>query len=146
MVKEEALRELGPGGDTIEPASASLRILVAEDNAFNQRVIRSALRRHGCEPDIVADGRAAVEAAMRRRYDLVLMDIEMPELDGRAAAREILAQLAAEERPRIVAVTSLTEPDELDACLAAGMLDVLGKPLDVLHLAAVLRACPRRTS
>lgn len=138
-MSDEAFPRLGSDGDTI-----SLRILVAEDDAFNQRIIRSALRRHGCEPDVVVNGRAAVIAVSERRYDLVLMDIQMPVLDGLAATREICARMTADERPPIVALTSLNSEADRQACIAAGMRSVLHKPLDVPELTAVLRACSRR--
>lgn len=143
---DELTSRLGSSGDRDDATVITLRILVAEDDLFNQRVIRSALRRHGCEPDVVDDGRAAVEAVAGRHYDLVLMDIQMPHLDGLAATREICARITADRRPSIVALTSLTSEADRQACFAAGMLDVLHKPVDAPRLAEVLRACPRRGS
>ncbi len=124
--------------------SSRLRILVAEDNPFNQRVILGALRRLGYTADVVTDGRAAVEAVASKPYDLVLMDVMMPELDGVAATREICARWPSEQRPRIVAITAQATADDHAACLAAGMADFLTKPLETPRLAAVLQVCPRR--
>lgn len=124
--------------------SSRLRILVAEDNPFNQRVILGALRRLGYTADVVTDGRAAIEAVASKPYDLVLMDLMMPELDGVAATREICARWPGEQRPRIVAITAQATADDHTACLAAGMADFLTKPLETSRLAAVLQACPRR--
>jgi len=125
-------------------AASRLRILVAEDNPFNQRVILAALRRLGYTADVVTDGRAAVDAVAGTPYDLVLMDVMMPELDGVAATREICARWASGQRPRIVAITAQATADDHAACLAAGMVDFLTKPLETSRLAAVLQACPRR--
>ena len=125
-------------------AASRLRILVAEDNPFNQRVIVGALRRLGYAADVVTTGRAAVDTVAAAVYDLVLMDVMMPELDGVAATREICARWAAVERPRIVAITAQATAEDHAECLAAGMADFLTKPLDTSRLAAVLEACPRR--
>jgi len=127
-----------------ERAPGELRILVAEDNPFNQRVIVGALRRLGYAADVVVDGRAAVAAVADRAYDLVLMDLMMPVLDGLAATREICARWQADERPRIVAITAQATADDHAACLAAGMVDFLTKPFETSRLAAVLQGCPRR--
>lgn len=128
-----------------EPSPSRLRVLVAEDNPFNQRVIVGALRRLGYATDVVMDGRAAVEAVASKPYDLVLMDLMMPELDGVAATREICERWAVGERPRIVAITAQASAEDQAACLDAGMADFLTKPLVMERLAAVLEACPRRS-
>lgn len=128
----------------VQAAMGKLRILVAEDNPFNQRVIVGALKRLGHAADVVMDGRAAVEAVERKVYDLVLMDVMMPELDGVAATREICGRWPAEARPRIVAITAQATADDHAACLAAGMADFLTKPLETARLALVVESCPVR--
>jgi CheY-like chemotaxis protein len=126
------------------PESRALRVLVAEDNPFNRRVIVAALGRLGQVADVVGDGRAAVDAVADTHYDLVLMDVMMPGLDGLAATREICARWSAGERPRIVAITAQANAGDHDECMAAGMADSLCKPLDPRRLAAILHDCPRR--
>jgi CheY-like chemotaxis protein len=118
-----------------------MRILVAEDNVVNQRVASAMLGRFGYQVDLAANGVEAVEAVRNAAYDLVLMDLQMPELDGLGAVRQILAEHPPERRPRIVALTANAFAEDRDACLAAGMDDYLSKPLrsDTLEQ-ALLRA------
>lgn len=129
-------------GPTVD--AGKLRILIAEDNPFNQRVILGALRRLGYAADVVMDGCAAVDAVAGKVYDLVLMDLMMPELDGVSATREICGRWPVGERPRIVAITAQATTEDHETCLAAGMTDFLTKPLDTQRLAAALQECPRR--
>lgn len=121
------------GGD-----EAPLRILVAEDNPVNQKVIQGLLDRLGHTVTLVADGREAVAAALSERFDLILMDLHMPEMDGLEATREIRRR-ESEERHRIVALTARALHDDRDLCLAAGMDGYLEKPIDPAKLAKVLR-------
>ena len=115
------------------------RVLVAEDNAVNQRVVMRQLTHCGVETDVVADGGAAVEAAAKRRYDLVLMDCQMPVLDGFEAARAIrAAELRSGERVPIVALTANAMEADRQACLAAGMDDYLAKPVRLADVERVL--------
>ncbi len=114
-------------------------ILVAEDNATNQRVARLLLERMGCRVDTVGNGREAVEAVRQRRYDLVLMDCQMPELDGYAATRAIRAlEGATGAFTPIVALTANAQHGDSEACLAAGMNDYLSKPVQADALRATL--------
>ena len=106
-----------------------LRILVAEDNLVNQKVALLMLERLGYRADLVANGREAVDAVRQVPYDVVLMDLQMPELDGLDATRQILAEHAEGRRPRIVALTANAFEDDRLECLAAGMADHLSKPL-----------------
>ncbi len=119
------------------PAS-SLRILVAEDNAVNQRVARVMLGKLGYEPDVVSDGVRAVEAFRRRPYDLVLMDVQMPEMDGLAATRAIRALESGAARCRIVALTANAMAEDRQRCSDAGMDDFLAKPLSIRALGSVI--------
>lgn len=113
------------------------RILVAEDHPVNQRLMLLLLERLGHTADVVSNGAEAVAAVRRRPYDVVLMDVQMPELDGLAATRRIRAEPGA-RRPRIVAVTANTADGDRAACLAAGMDEHLTKPLVIADLARVL--------
>jgi CheY-like chemotaxis protein len=128
-----------PVGPAVEPV-LPLRILVAEDHPVNQRLVLLLLEKLGQRADVVSDGVEAVAAVQRRDYDVVLMDVRMPGLDGPAATRRIRA-LRGGGGPRIVAVTADASPGDRDACLAAGMDDHLTKPLDPAELAAALRRC-----
>jgi CheY-like chemotaxis protein len=120
-----------------------LRILLVEDEAVNRRVTLRRLERMGYRADTASDGAEAVEAARAKAYDLILMDLQMPEMDGGTAVRRIRELPARGTRPRIVALTG-DEPDDVRAaCEAAGMDDVLGKPVSPAELrAAILRAAP----
>ncbi len=115
-----------------------LRILLAEDNPVNQRVAVLSLRRLGYAVDVAANGREAVEAVERADYDLVLMDVQMPEMDGLRATMHICAHVPAERRPRIVAMTANASADDRAQCLASGMADFLPKPVKAEDLARVL--------
>ncbi len=118
-----------PSPSSPAPAAFPLRILVAEDNLVNQRVIGLALRRLGYRADMVADGEEALDALHRSAYDVVLMDLRMPRLDGLEATRRLRAD-AALTQPRVIAMTADVTSDKREACFAAGMDGFLGKPID----------------
>ena len=118
-----------------------LRILVAEDNIVNQKVALRFLEKMGYSADLVANGREALEAVLRQTYDVVLMDVQMPEMDGFEATREIRRQLKS--GPRIVAVTANALAGDEQRCREAGMDDYISKPIDPLELVAVLRRSAR---
>jgi signal transduction histidine kinase/ActR/RegA family two-component response regulator len=134
----------GAGFDTGLAARRPLRILVVEDNATNQRVALLLLERMGYRADLAANGREAVAALAQRGYDLVLMDVEMPEMDGIEATRQIRAQKPREAQPRIVGVTANTAREDRAAYLAAGMDDCLAKPIRIAELRAELERSPAR--
>jgi len=115
-----------------------LRILLAEDNAINQRVALLMLSRMGYLADVAADGNEVLAAVRRQRYDLILMDVQMPEMDGLEATRRIRAELPPEHQPRIVAVTANALEENREACLAAGMDDFLAKPASLEDLREAL--------
>jgi signal transduction histidine kinase/ActR/RegA family two-component response regulator len=120
-----------------------LTVLVAEDNVVNQRVTLATLARLGYSADLARNGLEAVDAVRRVPYDVVLMDLHMPELDGLGAARQIVAEHPLGRRPRIVALTANAFEEDRDACLAAGMDDFLSKPMTKDELEeALLRARP----
>jgi CheY-like chemotaxis protein len=119
-----------------------LAILLAEDNPVNQRVATLMLQRMGYRADVVANGLEALQAVERQTYDLILMDVQMPEMDGLQATREICSRWAPGARPRIVAMTANASTADRELCLAAGMEDFLTKPVR----AADLRKALERTS
>ena len=118
-----------------------LRILLAEDNAINQKVALRLLERLGYEADIVGDGRQALARLDHAVYDVILMDVQMPEMDGLEASRAICARWAASERPRIIAMTAEAMQGDRDKCLAAGMDDYIVKPMTLDRLAEALAKC-----
>ena len=130
--------EVAAEATTSEPQVPPLRILVAEDNPVNQQVALGLLRRRGHSVDVVATGRAAVEAVERRPYDVVLMDVHMPEMDGIEATRQIRRLPGEAGQVPIIALSASAMKDETDACMAAGMLGHLAKPIDPVALAATL--------
>ena len=132
-----------PGGDAPLADEHPLTILLAEDNPVNQRVATLILQRMGYRIDVAANGREAVEAVDAREYDLVLMDLQMPEMDGLEATRRILAR-AGRTMPRIVAMTANVSTDDREKCLAAGMADFLAKPVRPAELRKVLQGTARR--
>jgi CheY-like chemotaxis protein/HPt (histidine-containing phosphotransfer) domain-containing protein len=115
-----------------------LRILVAEDNAVNQQLVMLMLQRLGYRADLAGNGVEAVEAVHRQGYDLVLMDVQMPEMDGLEASRRICEERAGSDRPWIVAMTANAMAGDREECLEAGMDDYLTKPLDLAALASAL--------
>lgn len=136
LERGETLDEAGPP----ETHVADLRVLVAEDNETNQRVVRTVLNALGVDPMVVPDGRAAVEAWGRGEWDLVLMDIQMPVRDGVSATRDIRRLEAERGLPptRIVALTANHMPAQVDEYAAAGMDGVVPKPIMIEELHAAL--------
>ncbi|MBD2093810.1 response regulator [Trichocoleus sp. FACHB-591] len=116
-----------------------LRILMAEDNRVNQKVILSGLKQWGYEIDVVNNGREAIAALQQRSYDVILMDVQMPEMDGLTATRYICQNWSPATRPRIIAMTANAMQGDREACLAAGMSDYLVKPIRLAALAELLR-------
>ncbi len=128
--------------DTLELDLAErvpLRILLAEDNAVNQKLALRLLQRMGYHADLAVNGRQAVEAASRQPYDLILMDMQMPETDGLEATRQIRAALPTEAQPVIVALTANAMQGDRELCMAAGMNDYLSKPIQIPELVAMLK-------
>jgi signal transduction histidine kinase/ActR/RegA family two-component response regulator len=121
-----------------------LHILLAEDNVVNQRVATVLLARFGYRADIVGNGEEAIGAVRRQSYDLVLMDVQMPEMDGLEATRRICAEFPQEKRADIIAMTANARPQDLQDCLAAGMDGVLTKPVSVDELRSRLTASGER--
>jgi PAS domain S-box-containing protein len=122
-----------------------LRILLAEDNAVNQKLALRLFSLMGYDVDVAANGLEAVEAVERQPYDVVFMDVQMPEMDGLEATREIRSRLA-DNGPRIVAMTANAMDGDREACLEAGMDDYVGKPIRVHELVAALESTPVSSS
>jgi CheY-like chemotaxis protein len=116
-----------------------LRILMAEDNAVNQKVIQYMLVRFGYRADVASNGLEALQALERQRYDVALMDVQMPEMDGLDATQRILSQFLPEERPYIIAMTAHALTGDKEKYLAAGMDDYISKPIQVERLVEVLK-------
>ena len=132
-----------PGADPL--ADVKLSMLLAEDNEVNRKIALRMLERLGYAADAVVNGAQAVEAVLRGAYDCVLMDVQMPELDGLEATRRIVAQMAPERRPYVIAVTANAMAGDRDRCIAAGMDDYIAKPIQMKTLAeAIGRAAMSR--
>jgi len=103
-------------------------VLIAEDEPINQEVVRSMLELADCRVDVVDDGKEALAAAETRRYDLILMDMQMPQMDGLEATRRIRLDSLNRQTP-IIATTANTFDTDMRACRAAGMDDHVAKPI-----------------
>ncbi len=118
-----------------------LRILLAEDHPTNQRLALLMLSRLGYRADVAANGLEVLAALERQPYDVVLMDMQMPEMDGLEASRRVRARWPGGQGPRIVAMTANVTPEDRRACEEAGMDDYLAKPVRVEALVKALRRC-----
>ncbi|MBN1889941.1 MAG: response regulator [Thermoflexales bacterium] len=132
--------------DASMAARLPLRLLLVEDNPINQKLATLILERLGYRPDLAGNGLEAVQAVQRQPYDVVLMDMQMPEMDGLEATQRIhqlFASLAEPGRrpPYIIAMTAAAMKEDREACLAAGMDDYVSKPIDVRELISALNKC-----
>ncbi|MBI5714937.1 MAG: response regulator [Chloroflexi bacterium] len=122
-----------------------LRVLLAEDNLVNQKLALRMLERFGYRADMVANGLEVLQALDRQEYDLILMDVQMPEMDGLEATRQIRSQYAAHKQPRIVAMTANAMQGDREECLAAGMNDYISKPIKVAELMTALERSAKKS-
>jgi GAF domain-containing protein/CheY-like chemotaxis protein len=132
----------------IDPGMAArhpLRVLLAEDNVVNQKLALRLLQQMGYRADLASNGLEAVESVRRQTYDVVLMDVQMPEMDGLEATRRIRSTMPDGARPRIVAMTANAMQGDRDMCIEAGMDDYLTKPIRVDRLVEALsNVTPRK--
>ncbi len=145
---------LGEQPIPVKPAQASLpqlnpqlatelplRILIAEDNRVNQKVALHLLKLIGYQADVASDGLEVLEALHRQSYDVVLMDVQMPNMDGLATTRRICQEPLDNPRPRIIAVTANAMQGDREECLKAGMDDYISKPIRLEELIQALSKC-----
>jgi len=121
-------------------AARSLRILLVEDNVMNRKLALRVLERLGYRADVAENGAKAVAAVLRKRYDVVLMDVQMPVMDGLEATRTIYRRLPRRERPLIIGLSANALPGDREQCLRAGMDEYMPKPMDQDRLALLLAA------
>jgi CheY-like chemotaxis protein len=143
--QEPAVR---PRADSEDPEIAGecpLRLLVAEDHPTNQRIIKLMLERLGYRPEIVGNGLEVLSALQRQNFDAVILDVQMPEMDGLTAAREIARRKFPGRKPWLLAMTANALEGDREKCLAAGMDDYISKPVRTTDLSAALRRAYSRT-
>jgi signal transduction histidine kinase/CheY-like chemotaxis protein len=130
-----------PARPTLDAEMATrhpLRILLAEDNVVNQKLALRLLSQMGYRADLAANGLEVLQAVGRQPYDAILMDVQMPEMDGLEATRQICARWPRGKRPRIIAMTANAMQGDREMCLAAGMDDYISKPIRIPDLVAAL--------
>ena len=143
MAAAAELSALAAASAVATPDSAAglpaLRVIVAEDNAVNRKVALTFLKRLGYSADSAVNGIDLLDRLQRNVYDVVFMDVQMPELDGLEASKRIRRELPRALQPRIIAMTAAAFPEDRARCLDAGMDDYVSKPVGLDELAAVLR-------
>jgi signal transduction histidine kinase/DNA-binding response OmpR family regulator len=133
-----------PGIDAGMASRHGLRILLAEDNVVNQKLALRLLQQMGYRADLASNGLEAIECVARQTYDVVLMDVQMPEMDGLEASRRITTRWQVGHRPKIIAMTANAMQGDREMCLAAGMDDYLSKPIRLDELVRALNSVPAR--
>ena len=136
---EKSHSEFDPGMGKRHP----LRILLAEDNHTNQVLTLALLDRLGYRADVAGNGAEVLKALQRQFYDVILMDVQMPEMDGLEATREVRRSFNPDFQPRIVALTADAMKEDRERCLAAGMDDYVSKPIQVNELISALNRTPQ---
>jgi CheY-like chemotaxis protein/HPt (histidine-containing phosphotransfer) domain-containing protein len=140
-VEGTAVVQRAKTGPLFDPEMATrlpLRILLAEDHATNQKLALLTLGRLGYRADVAANGLEVLSALERQPYDVILMDMQMPEMDGLEATRRIRQEYTDDRGPRIIAMTANVTKEDREACIEAGMDDYLAKPIRVDELVAAL--------
>ncbi|MGB7413221.1 MAG: response regulator [Thermosynechococcaceae cyanobacterium] len=132
--------QLSSGVIEAETATAPLKILLAEDNVVNQKVALKMLERLGYEADLATNGLEVLERLRQQPYDVILMDVQMPQMDGLTAAQQIIQEWPDGSRPYIIAMTANAMQGDREACLAAGMNDYISKPIRLKDLGDRLEA------
>jgi CheY-like chemotaxis protein len=148
LFTEISRREQKPATERVklDPEFAArhpLRILLAEDNVVNQKLTLRILRQMGYRADVAANGLETVESVARQTYDVILMDVQMPDMDGLEATQKIIARWF-EERPRIIGLTANAMQGDREMCLAAGMDDYIVKPIQLNELVEALKKTKKR--
>jgi CheY-like chemotaxis protein/HPt (histidine-containing phosphotransfer) domain-containing protein len=123
-----------------------LRILLTEDNTVNQRLALLILERLGYRADVAGNGLEALDALQRQTYDVILMDVQMPEMDGLEATRRIRMTLPETSQPYIIAMTANAMQGDRETCLAAGMNNYVSKPINVSELVEALKQAHTQTA
>jgi PAS domain S-box-containing protein len=139
--KYEATVKPSTEGILLDPGMAArhpLRILLAEDNLVNQKLALRLLMQMGYRADVAADGLEVLQAVYRQPYDVILMDVQMPEIDGIEATRRLCSEFVVGKRPHIIAMTANAMQGDREMCLEAGMDDYLSKPIRINELVAAL--------
>lgn len=121
-----------------------LRILVAEDNLVNQKFLVSLLNIMGYKPASVLNGREVLEMMETENFDIIFMDIQMPEMSGIEATQLIMMKYAPADRPYIIAITANAMNNERDRCLQVGMVDFMVKPVNIKILQSILENWGRK--
>ncbi len=124
------------GGAQLNGSHHGLKILVAEDHPVNQMVMLRILSQLGYSGDLATNGVEVLEALKNKRYDMIFMDLQMPEMGGLEATEKIIEKWG-EYRPKIIAVTANVQQEDEDACLAAGMDDFVSKPFKLHQIKAI---------
>jgi CheY-like chemotaxis protein len=132
--KEEPAPQLLVAAPTCKRIDSTPTILLAEDNVVNQAVAKRMLQKLGCRADVVASGVEALAALKQRAYDVVLMDVQMPELNGCEATQKLRAMSLAGPQPWVIALTANALKGDRERCLAAGMDDYIAKPVRLADL------------
>jgi PAS domain S-box-containing protein len=143
VAQQKTIDAASPVPADVGAPTRSLRILLAEDNRTNQLLVTTILKIQGCEVEVVDNGLKAVHAVRHNTYDLVLMDVNMPEMDGIAATRAIREMDGARGKVHIVALTANAMQGDRERFLAAGMDDYLSKPIERQKLVALVDAVAR---
>jgi len=152
ILRDTLLRILAPHDESRESTThaevpleeiSQLRVLVAEDNRNNQIVLRLMLKRFGCQTEMVSNGLEALRAATEKTYDAIILDIQMPVMDGLTAAAEICKLQLGARRPHLIALTANAFSEDREACMKAGFDTYLAKPITAARLQDALRRTMR---